>query len=65
MGLRGEDIEGDKGLKRSLRRIGGTYISTILVLALIRACTAYIANLGDSRAYLFRKGKLGESHRRR
>jgi protein phosphatase len=47
-----------------LRRVGGTYISTTLVLALIRDCTAYIANLGDSRAYLFRKGKLGESHRR-
>jgi serine/threonine protein phosphatase PrpC len=29
-----------------------------LILALIRDGTAYIAKLGDSRAYLFRKGTL-------
>ena len=36
-----------------MRGMGAT-----LVMALLRADRAYIANMGDSRAYLFRKGKL-------
>jgi len=41
-----------------LREITGGDAGTTLVLALIVGRSAYIANLGDSRAYLFRKGVL-------
>ena len=35
-------------------------MATTIVTAYIRMNSAYIANIGDSRAYLFRSGKLGQ-----
>ena len=35
-------------------------MATTVVTAYIRMNSAYIANIGDSRAYLFRSGKLGQ-----
>lgn len=35
-------------------------MATTIVMAYIRMSSAYIANIGDSRAYLFRGGKLGQ-----
>ena len=36
-------------------------MATTIVTAYIRMNSAYIANIGDSRAYLFRSGKLGQN----
>lgn len=55
-----ETISGanDKIYRMGIENIENRGMATTLVMAYIRNMTSYIANIGDSRAYLFRDGIL-------
>ncbi len=52
------NIANEKIYRMGIENAANSGMATTLVMAYIRSMTAYIANAGDSRAYLFRDGKL-------
>lgn len=52
------ELANDKIYRMGIEIVANRGMATTLVMAYIRNMTSYVANIGDSRAYLFRDGVL-------